>query len=277
MIGKRVLKRRLLRKHERHLINAPEIQEIAEIVQNARRILFITGAGISADSGLPTYRGIGGLYNDILTEDNVSIETALSGATFAKDPLLTWKYLIQVESACRGAGHNIGHRIISEFERFKPESWVLTQNIDGLHRSAGSNQLIEIHGNVTRLHCTSCRFSEIVPSYAGISPPPICPRCFGIMRPGVVLFGESLPLLALDALQTQLSLGFDLIFSIGTTSVFPYIAQPVLDAHYWGAKTVEINPGVTEVSDAVDYKLTLRAAEALPAIWAAMGKTLPKL
>lgn len=251
------------------------VREIAALVEKSRRILFITGAGISADSGLPTYRGIGGLYNDPLTEDNMPIETALSGAMLAMKPHITWKYLLQVESACRGAGHNIAHRIITEIERLKPDSWVLTQNIDGFHRAAGTRQLIEIHGNVTRLYCTTCHFSEDVPNYAGLSVPPICPRCYGLMRPSVVLFGERLPFVALDTLQTQLAQGFDLVFSIGTTSVFPYIAQPVLDAKYWGAKTVEINPGETEVSGCVDYKLPMRAAEALAAIWLAMGKPLP--
>lgn len=253
------------------LIIPPDIREVAALVEKARRILFITGAGISADSGLPTYRGIGGLYNNPLTEDNMSIETALSGHTLAMKPHITWKYLLQVESACRGAGHNLAHSVISEIERVKPETWVLTQNIDGFHRAAGSRQLIEIHGNVTKLHCTSCHFSETVPDYSGLSVPPICPRCYGLMRPSVVLFGERLPAVAVDVLQTQMSLGFDLVFSIGTTSVFPYIAQPVLDARYWGAKTVEINPGITEVTPYVDYKIALGAAQALGALWYALG------
>jgi NAD-dependent deacetylase len=253
----------------------PQLQEVAALVEKARRILFITGAGVSADSGLPTYRGIGGLYNDPLTEDNISIEEALSGRMMLMKPHITWKYLLQVESACRGAGHNLAHRVISEIERMKPETWVLTQNIDGFHRSAGSRQLIEIHGNVAKLFCTSCHFSETVPDYAGLSVPPICPRCYGMMRPSVVLFGERLPMVALDTLQTQLSQGFDLVFSIGTTSVFPYIAQPVLDAKYWGAKTVEINPGTTEVTPYVDYKIPLRAAEALGQLWCALGRPLP--
>lgn len=253
----------------------PTLREVAALVEKARRILFITGAGISADSGLPTYRGIGGLYNDPLTEDAMPIETALSGAMMAMKPHITWKYLLQVESACRGAGHNLAHRIISDIERMKPDTWVLTQNIDGFHQAAGSRQLIEIHGNVARLHCTSCHYGETVPDYSGLSVPPICPRCYGLMRPAVVLFGERLPLAAVDTLQTQLSLGFDLVFSIGTTSVFPYIAQPVLDARYWGAKTVEINPGDTEVSAYVDYKIPLRAAEALGYLWRALGNALP--
>lgn len=258
------------------LIIPPSLREVAALVEKAKRILFITGAGISADSGLPTYRGIGGLYNDPLTEDNMPIETALSGAMMARHPHITWKYLLQVESACRGAGYNLAHRIISEIERLKPDTWVLTQNIDGFHQAAGSRQLIEIHGNVAKLYCTTCHFSETVPDYSGLSVPPICPRCYGMMRPSVVLFGERLPLMAVDALQTQLSQGFDLVFSIGTTSVFPYIAQPVLDARYWGAKTIEINPGDTEVTAYVDYKIPLRAAEALGYLWQAMGRSLPK-
>lgn len=257
------------------LIIPPDIREVAELVANANRILFITGAGVSADSGLPTYRGIGGLYNNPLTEDNIPIETALSGHMMAMKPHITWKYLLQVESACRSAGHNMAHHVMSEIERLKPDTWVLTQNIDGFHQAAGTRNLIEIHGNVSQLYCTNCHYRETVPDYSCLTVPPLCPRCYGAMRPAVVLFGERLPLMAVDTLQTQLSQGFDLVFSVGTTSVFPYIAQPVLDARYWGAKTVEINPGNTEVTPYVDYKIPLGAAQALGYLWLALVNALP--
>jgi len=113
------------------------ISKIAKLLKNCKSILFITGAGISADSGLPTYRGIGGLYNDKLTEDGIPVEMALAGETFEKRPQVTWKYLSQIEKNCRNATFNRGHEVIAEMEKCFERVWVLTQNIDGFHHAAG--------------------------------------------------------------------------------------------------------------------------------------------
>jgi NAD-dependent deacetylase len=253
----------------------PSIAEIAELVDKSQRILFITGAGISADSGLPTYRGIGGLYDGSDTEDEVSIEQALSGDMLHRRPELTWKYLLQVERACRGAGYNLAHKLIAEIERIKPQSWVLTQNIDGFHRAAGTQQLIEIHGKVGELRCLKCHYEQFMEDYSHIDTVPYCPRCHGVMRPNVVLFGEMLPDSAVQDLHREMMRGFDLVFSIGTTSVFPYISQPVFEARRWNAKVIEVNPGFTEVSAFVNYKLSMRAVDAMAGIWHALGYKLP--
>lgn len=253
------------------------IDEIARLIENAERILFITGAGLSADSGLPTYRGIGGLYENRQTDDGIAIETALSGDMLRQHPEITWKYLLQVESACRGAGFNLAHRIMAEVERIKPQTWVLTQNIDGFHRHAGSQQLIEIHGRVDQVYCPHCHYQQTVKHYGDLLLPPLCPRCHGGIRPNVVLFGEMLPAQALRLYQREMQRGFDLVFSVGTSSVFPYIAQPVLNAKRRGGRTIEINPGVTEVSSLVNYKLNMRALEAMSRIWQALGHPLPAL
>ncbi|MCG8671245.1 MAG: NAD-dependent deacylase [Pseudomonadales bacterium] len=245
-----------------------QIEAVANLVKDAERILVITGAGISAESGLPTYRGIGGLYNEQHTEHNIPIEQALSGMMMASRPDITWQYLHQVESACRGAGFNRAHEILAKLEVVKPETWVLTQNIDGFHQKAGSTNVVEIHGTVSKLYCTQCNHQETVEDYSHLQLPPSCDHCGGLVRPDVVLFGEMLPVSAINILQAQLSQGFDLVLSIGTTSVFPYIAQPIFDAKFWGAKSVEINPGDTEVSAFVDYKLSMGAVDALSAIWA---------
>ena len=248
--------------------NVPDpdiVARIAQTLRRARRLLFITGAGISADSGLPTYRGIGGLYNNRLTAEQVPIETALSGAMLAANPAITWKYLHQIEETCRGARFNDAHAIIAQWqEQF--EVWVLSQNIDGFHRAAGSRNLIEIHGDIHDLFCTRCAYETSVPDYAGLTLPPACPRCQALVRPRVVLFGENLPPAAVAQLYRELDRGFDLVFSIGTTSVFPYIAGPVMQASQLGVPTVEINPADTTVTDCVDYKLAAGAAVSLRAI-----------
>ncbi len=250
------------------MLNPPDpviVARIAETMRHARRLLFITGAGISADSGLPTYRGIGGLYNDRATEENISIETALSGSMLEANPAITWKYLHQIEKSCRGAHFNDAHAIIAAWQETFAVC-VLTQNIDGFHRDAGSRNLIEMHGDIHDLLCTRCDYTATVPDYSQLEMPPSCPRCHALVRPRVVLFGEVLPSGAIQHLYRELDQGFDLVFSIGTTSVFPYIAGPVAQASQMGVPTVEINPADTHVTRLVDYKLAAGAAASLCAL-----------
>lgn len=232
-------------------------------------MLFITGAGISAESGLPTYRGIGGLYNRERVEEGIPIEEALSGPMMQRDPALCWKYIAQIEAACRGACHNRAHEIIAEIEAVVEHVCVLTQNVDGFHRAAGSNNVIEIHGDVHDLICTRCSWQDRVPDYVTLEFPPACPDCGAVVRPAVVLFGEMLPMARLARLRAELAGGFDLVVSIGTTSVFPYIAGPVVEAARAGIPTVEINPGTTEVSDVVAVKIAAGAKDTLEAVWRA--------
>jgi NAD-dependent deacetylase len=243
------------------------IDQIVTLLLEAKSLLFITGAGISADSGLPTYRGIGGLYNSGPAEEGMPIEELLSGYTMRRQPALTWKYLGQVEKASRGARFNRGHEVIAEMEAHFNRVWTLTQNVDGFHRQAGSRNVVDIHGDLHNLFCPRCDFKLTVTDYSSLSIPPQCSQCPSLLRPDVVLFGEALPFDKVSRLYTELEKGFDLVFSIGTTSVFPYIAEPVIRAHRQGKPTIEINPGVTEVSDLVSIRVPLGAAVTLDAIW----------
>lgn len=243
------------------------LEAAAAVLRHARRVLAITGAGISADSGLPTYRGVGGLYQDAATEDGISIEEALSGDMFERDPALTWKYVCQIEAALRDAGPNAGHQALAAMQDRFESLCVVTQNIDGFHRRAGSRTVIEMHGDIHELYCTDCRRHERVDDFAHIGAlPPRCPACGGVVRPGVVLFGELLPPAAVAAYDRAVAAGPDVVLSIGTTAVFPYIAGPIVEAAGTGMATVEINPGDSEISDIVDIRIRERAAEALPAL-----------
>lgn len=249
-----------------------QLNQVALTLARAERVLFITGAGISADSGLPTYRGVGGLYNDEHTEDGLSIEDALSGAVFAAHPEITWKYLAQIEENCRGAQPNAAHLAIAELQQRLARVTVFTQNVDGLHRLAGSHEVIEIHGNLQELMCTGCDFEESVADLSGHQLPPLCPACGSVLRPKVVLFGEALPEAAMAHFLDALDAGFDMVFTIGTSGVFPYIAEPVVWAAQNGIPTVEINPLPTRLSPLIDYHLTLGAAEAMAAIMARLTR-----
>jgi NAD-dependent deacetylase len=245
-----------------------QIDAAARRIQAAGSILFITGAGISADSGLPTYRGISGLYENRNTEDGYSIEEALSSSVFRSRPEITWKYMAQVERGAHGKTFNAAHAAIAEIERRWPRVWTLTQNIDGFHTAAGSRNVIEIHGTMYRIRCEHCGAQQEIRDYRQLPTiPPPCSGCHQDMRPDVVLFGEMLPTEAVSVLQRELQIGFDLVVSVGTSSIFPYIMAPVMEARRQGIPTIEINPSkTTEISRWVDIHVQAGAAAAFQGI-----------
>jgi NAD-dependent deacetylase len=245
------------------------IDRIVDLLRTARRLLFITGAGLSADSGLPTYRGPSGLYDaGRMTPEGLPIEQALSGLMLTTRPEITWHAILELERPTRGAVPNRGHCVIAEMEDCFDAVWTLTQNVDGLHRRAGSRQVLDVHGDLHDLNCTRCDYGVTVPDYAGLDHvPPRCPRCRGILRPAVVLFGEELPEEKLARLWQEFEVGFDMVFSIGTSSLFAYIAAPVLWARESGIPTVEINPEATAVTAEVEIKIGGGAAAVLDRLW----------
>lgn len=249
------------------------LDAVAERLALLDNLLFITGAGISVDSGLPTYRGVGGLYDDVDTEDGLPIEVVLSGPYFRRHPDRTWKYLREIGEACSGAQPNAAHRRIAELERTRARVVTLTQNVDGLHVAAGSQNVIAIHGDANALRCTACDWTLRVAGYGELErlrcdeqAVPRCPKCEAVVRPAVVLFEEMLPVAAVERLHAELARGFDAVISIGTSALFPYIVAPVIEARRQRKLTVEINPGVSEVSELVDFHLQLGAAEAMELI-----------
>ncbi len=248
-------------------IDKAQIERVAAKLAAANSALFITGAGVSADSGVPTYRGVGGLYDRGLTDEGIAIEEALSGRMLNLQPAVCWKYIYEVEAACRGAQFNRAHKVIAELESTIERVVVLTQNVDGFHHAAGSTNVIDIHGDVHVLFCTSCdEYRERVDNYADIEIPPSCPSCGSLVRPDVVLFGEMLDMTKLTKLETEVARGFDIVLSVGTSSLFPYIVAPVVQAKADGTVTVEVNPGETAISEVVDEHVRAGAAETFAAI-----------
>src|SRR4030042_2505029 len=247
--------------------NTEKCRHIARILADCRSILFITGAGVSAASGLPTHRGAGGLYNQTVPDSGMPPEVALAGETLKKNPAVTWKYLSQIEESCRAALPNRAHQIIAETQKHFSRVWVLTQNIDGFHQQAGSRQVIDIHGDMHRLYCPACGWRTEVVDYSQLTFVPRCPSCDHYIRPDVVFFGEMLDHKKVLLLSEQVDEGFDIYFSIGTTSVFPYIQQPILDGRLGRKPTIEINPDISAISNLVDIRVPLPACEALAALW----------
>ena len=251
-----------------------QLQALAAELCRARRVLFITGAGISADSGLPTYRGVGGLYNTEQTEEGYPIEQCLSASMFRARPEITWKYMLRIGEAVIQCQPNPAHKIIAHWEKEFAQRGgkvvVFTQNIDGYHRLAGSENVLEIHGMLSELICTKCTWETSLDLRASHHPllqdaVPKCPKCQAIIRPRIVLFEEMLPRPVLVQFAEEFAggNGFDMVFSIGTSAMFPYITEPMYESIRCGKTTVEINPAVGELSHRVVYHLPMGAADAL--------------
>jgi NAD-dependent deacetylase len=182
-------------------------------------------------------------------------------------PEVTWHYLLELEKSTRGAVPNRGHRVLAEMDEYFDAVWILTQNVDGLHQRAGSKNVLDVHGNLHHLECTRCGDLSVVPDYSQFKLPPRCSICQSVIRPRVVLFGEELPSEKLERLWQEFRVGFDVIFSIGTSSLFEYIVEPVQVGREMKIPTVEINPERTTISSMVDFKIRAAAAPALDLIW----------
>jgi len=249
-----------------------DLRTIADLLKNSRRVLFITGAGVSAESGVPTFRGATGAFADGMTEEGIPFEEALSGSMFKRRPKLSWKYFFRLEQAFRGKRPNAAHRVIAALQNSKRTVWVATQNIDGLHQNAGSTNVIELHGNLRWIICTRCDYQGYLETFEGMMGLPRCTACGAVLRPDAVLYEETLPHGALERLELETAKGFDLIFTVGTTSVFYYVTNPIREAARRGIPTVEINPEETPVSRIVRYRIAKSAGNVLTEIFAGLAE-----
>lgn len=243
-------------------------------IKRAKSVLIITGAGISADSGLPTYRGAGGLYTGSSPESS-----PLSAIMLQRSPDAVWRHLSSIERASRTALTNSAHLAIAEYQRNNPNCWLMTQNIDGLHLRAGSppERVLEVHGNVREVSCMSCGVVSNWPANLGEEAcPPPCPICRGQIRPSVVLYGEMIPEATQDKMQSKITTGqFDVVVAIGTTLSFQYIKRPLQKARANGGACIEINPGDSEAGALVHAHIRARAAEFVPILLSYSGLGTP--
>jgi NAD-dependent deacetylase len=236
------------------------------LLSQARSALFITGPGLSADSGLPHFRGMTGLHRK-LPADGKIIEHAMAIETLQQRPKSTWKYLLEMDANVRAVNPNRGHEVLVAIERALPRTSIMTINVDRLHQRAGSRNVIEMHGALHDLLCQRCELSTRHSRFDRLDFPPLCPTCGQVLRPDMPLFGESLPADPFTRLQAELDIGFDIVFAIGVGTMFPYLARPILLARSEGIPTVEIGPAQTDVSDVVDFKLRGSPARVLEMIW----------
>ena len=229
-------------------------ESIASKLIEARKIVFVSGAGISQESGIPTFRGNDGLWRKYDPMQLATIDA------FYQNPKLVWEWYEDRRKNILAAKPNPGHQAIADLSRCK-EVHVLTQNIDGLHQRAGSKSVYELHGSIMTIKCTVCDFKEkITTSFSQV--PPIC-KCGNILRPDVVWFGEPLPQDVWKQAMLHAS-SCDVMFVVGTSlAVSPANLLPVY-AKQNGALMVEVNPDSTQMSEAMGLSVKSTAAKALP-------------
>jgi len=233
-------------------------QRLKELAEGGRGVVVLTGAGMSAESGVPTFRGKDGFW------EKESVEDLATPWGFARDPAKVWRWYDERRRQIATCRPNAGHLSLAAYEARHGDLTVVTQNIDGLHSVAGSRRVLELHGNIFRVRCE--RDGLVTEDRRTPLPviPPACP-CGGLLRPDVVWFGEMLEERVMEA-ATAAAESADLFLVIGTSSVvYPAAGLPAV-AGAAGAWVVEINPEETPLSDQVDEVLRGTAAEILPTL-----------
>ena len=237
------------------------ISRVAALLTPTARVTVLTGAGVSAASGVPTFRGSGGLWKSFRPEDLATPQA------FARDPSTVWEWYDWRRGLIAGCAPNAAHHVLASWSRRWPRFTLITQNVDGLHERAGTGRVVRLHGSIWEVGCwddcgrTPRRWRD---DRVPIAPPPQCDACGGLLRPGVVWFGESLDPRDISAATDAADC--DVFLTIGTSAIV-YPAAGLLDiARAHGATTVEINPDATAATATVDVALAARAEEALPAI-----------
>ncbi len=237
------------------------IASLARRVAAASRLTVLTGAGVSAASGVPTFRGPGGLWRDHRPEDLATPEA------FDRDPRLVWEWYAWRRDRVASAAPNRAHEVLAAWSRRMPGFRLVTQNVDGLHERAGTRHVVRFHGSLWEVACRrGCATGKAARRHDGPLPelPPRCPGCGGFLRPGVVWFGEPIDPGVLAAAEAALDC--DLALAIGTSAVVYPAAGLLSAARARGAFTAEINPEATPATGAVALAVSGRAEEVLDSV-----------
>lgn len=246
----------------RKILGSEMIEEAAKLIARSKFLIAFTGAGISAESGIPTFRGKNGLWNKYRPEELATPEA------FARNPELVWEFYRWRMRLISKAKPNRAHLALAELERMGILKTVITQNVDDLHREAGNKNIIELHGNIFRVKCTRCDYRENLKEsgrlekFLGDKDLPKCPKCSSLLRPDVVWFGEALPEGALSK-AFNLARKSDVCLVIGTSGqVFPaaYIPYIVKDN---GGYVIEVNPSESGITPIADIFIRGKAGEVM--------------
>jgi NAD-dependent deacetylase len=235
----------------------PIQKDLIDLLQSDRRLVALTGAGVSQESGLRTFRDAQtGLWAQYKPEELASPEA------FRRDPKLIWDWYAWRREAVKGVRPNAGHYALVQIEKQVPQFTLITQNVDNLHRMAGSRNVLELHGNIQLVRCADCyTFAE---TWGDDSESvPRCDVCGGLLRPDVVWFGEALPRDQLE-FAVEAARACDVFFSIGTSGVVQPAASLAFAAHNRGAAVVEVNAEPTPLTPKANYFLQGKSGEILP-------------
>ncbi|MBN1274372.1 MAG: NAD-dependent deacylase [Candidatus Aminicenantes bacterium] len=235
------------------------VRALVSLLKEVHSIAVSTGAGISAESGIPTFRGKDGLWKQFRAE-----ELATPNA-FMRDPKLVWEWYDWRRGIIGGKSPNPGHFVLAEWEKLYPEFTLITQNIDGLHAKAGSRNILELHGNIWKVRCT--QKETVMENFdAPLKEiPPLCPKCGALLRPHVVWFGESLPTEVIHEAFRRAET-CEVLFVIGSSTVVQPAASLPFHALEEGAKVVEINLEPTPLTSSANFSFLGKAGEILPMI-----------
>ncbi|MHC4471318.1 MAG: NAD-dependent protein deacylase [Planctomycetota bacterium] len=238
------------------------IEIAAARLNAAKRVLVVTGAGVSAESGIPTFRGSGGLWEGFRAEELATPEA------FARDPERVWRWYRWRRGVCLDAEPNPAHAVIAAMDEAFPEFLLATQNVDGLHPRAGSRRIVELHGSIHTGRCTSCDRIEPLPDDPGPedAPLPTCEGCGELVRPHVVWFGESYWPGVLETAFAAAAQAEVMLVAGTSARVWPPVAV-ALHGKKAGGFLIDVNPDATQLSVEADVHLAGPAGEILPAIW----------
>lgn len=247
------------------------IQAAADAIKNSQKVAALTGAGVSAESGVPTFREAQtGLWSRY---DPQQLATA---AAFQRDPKLVWDWYQFRRGLVNKAQPNPGHHALTDLQTYRPDTTIITQNVDDLHEQAGNTHVVHLHGNIAESKCfNNC---QGIPTLIDISTlqwdetvgPPACPHCGAHVRPNVVWFGEMLPTDMINTAQVA-TVACDVMLVIGTSGLVQPAASLPLIAKRSGATVIEVNPDETPITAYADVKLAGPSGEMLPQVMKALN------
>jgi len=253
------------------MIDPTLIQQAADLLNQSQRIAILTGAGVSKESGVPTFRDVlDGLWSKY---DPQQLATPTA---FKNNPKLVWDWYQFRRELMRDAKPNPGHIALAELEKLKSETWLITQNVDDLHEQAGSKKVIHLHGNIARNKCFyACRGEPTLIDIRSLTweedaGPPACPHCGRWVRPDVVWFGEMLTEQALEH-ALQVAQECDVMLVVGTSGLVSPASQLPGWAGRSGGKIIEVNPDYSMITSIADIKLEAPSGEILPRVLEAMA------
>lgn len=241
--------------------NEQSIAAIARLLRSTQRLTALTGAGVSAESGVPTFRGAGGVWRNHNAMDLATPQA------FAKDPELVWEFYNYRRALLSSVSPNPAHMALVQLERLVPEFTLITQNVDGLHRRAGSKNIVEAHGNIWETRCLECH--HVREDTTELSNTPTCRDCGGRLRPNVIWFGEPLDPKRWETIAMS-SVTCEMLLVVGTSAVVQPVASLARAAKAAGRVVVEINLEETPNSQVMDFALHGKAGVLLPQILASM-------